>query len=78
MATCDPWFARSWPAPADPAAALRLAERFAALGGAEAALAAQPGGGAMLAALGGGSPYLSDLLLREHAATLAMAAAGPA
>ncbi len=57
---------------------MRLAERFAALGEREAALAAQPSGAAMLAALGGGSPFLSDLLLREHAATLAMADAGPA
>ena len=32
----------------------------------------------MLAALGGGSPYLSDLLLREHAAALAIASDGPA
>ncbi len=77
MATSIPWLDRSWPAPADPAAALRLIERFAALGAPEAALAAQPGGGAMLAALGGGSPYLSDLLLREHAAALALADAGP-
>jgi len=78
MAIYDPWFACSWPAPADPAAALRLAERFAALGEQEAALAAQPAAAAMLAALGGGSPYLSDLLLREHVATLALAEHGPA
>ncbi len=49
-----------------------------ALGEPEAALAAQPRGGAMLAALGGGSPYLSDLLLREHVAALAIAEDGPA
>ena len=78
MATFDPWFARSWPAAADPGPALRLAERFAALGQQEAALATQPGAAAMLAAIGGGSPYLSDLLLREHDAVLMMAEAGPA
>ena len=78
MATFVPWLPASWPAPADPAAALRLTERFAALGAAEAALAAGPSGGAMLAALGGGSPYLSDLLLREHTTALAVASAGPA
>jgi len=54
-----------------------LAERFAALGEAEAALAAESGGCAMIAALGGGSPYLSDLMLREHAAALAVAQDGP-
>ena len=78
MATYDPWLARSWPAPADPAAGLRLAERFTALGEPEAALAAHSGGGAMLAAIGGGSPYLSDLLLREHAFALRMTEAGAA
>ncbi len=78
MAIYDPWFARSWPAAADPGPALRLTERFAALGPAEAALAAHPNGRAMLAAIGGGSPYLSDLLLREHGAMLRMAEDGPA
>ncbi len=78
MAISDLWLPRSWPAPADPAAALRLAERFAALGEPEAALAAQPGDSAMLAALGGGSPYLSDLLLREHALAVAIVEDGPA
>ena len=56
---------RSWPHPGDPAAAERLTERYAALGGPQAALAASPDGAAALAALGGGSPYLSDLLLRD-------------
>jgi len=77
MATSISWLDRSWPAPADPAAALRLVERFSGLGDGEAALAAQPGGHAMLAALGGGSPFLSDLLLREHAAALSAAHDGP-
>lgn len=68
---------RPWPAPADPAAAQRLHERFAATGPEEAAFAATPDGEALLAAIGGGSPFLSDLAVREHAALLQMAAAGP-
>ncbi len=60
-----PLHAATWPAPADPAAAARLAERFAALGAAEARLAGNPAFAAMLQALGGNSPYLSDLALRE-------------
>ena len=55
-----------WPDPADPAAAQRLADRFAALGPDYAAFVAQHG--AALAALGGNSPFLSDLTLREPAA----------
>ena len=55
-----------WPDPADPAAALRLVDRFAALGPDYAAFAAQHS--AALAALGGNSPFLSDLALREPAA----------
>ena len=58
-----------WPDAADPDAAGRLAERFAALGPAERRLTGDAGFAAMLAALGGNSPYLSDLALRE-AATL--------
>ncbi len=68
---------QAWPAPADPDAAARLLERFAALGEAEAALAADGAGRAMLAALGGGSPFLSDLALREHRVVVQVAAAGP-
>ncbi len=49
MATSISWLDRSWPAPADPAAALRLVERFSGLGDGEAALAARPGGPAALA-----------------------------
>ncbi len=57
-----------WPLPADPGAATRLMERFAALGPSEAAFAAaEPD---LLAALGGGSPYLADLALREPAALM--------
>ena len=67
----------NWPQPADPGAAQRLAERFAAIGAAEAALAETPEGAAMLAAIGGGSPFLADLAIREHACVLDIAARGP-
>ncbi len=66
-----------WPAAADPAAAERLIERFAAQSPAAAALAGTPGGAAMLRAVGGGSPFLSDLAVREHACAVAFAASGP-
>ena len=57
----------TWPAPADPeAAAFRLLERFADCGAPEHAMAADPAARRMLDALGGGSPYLADLLVREH------------
>ena len=72
-----PWLRRSWPRAADPAAAERLIERYAALGDRQAALAATAEGAEALAALGGGSPYLSDLLLREAEALLQVAAHGP-
>ena len=66
-----------WPSPADPAAADRLVERFRDLGTEHAALAATPGGAALLAAIGGGSPFLSDLALREHTTVLGFATHGP-
>jgi glutamate-ammonia-ligase adenylyltransferase len=66
-----------WPDPFDPAAAGRLAERFAALGPAEARLAGQPAAGAMLRCLGGNSPYLADLALREAPALCALVRSGP-
>jgi len=69
---------RSWPHPGDPAAADRLTERYAALGPRQAALAASADGAAALAALGGGSPYLSDLLLREAEVLPLVLEAGPA
>ncbi len=77
MADPAPWLRRSWPRAADPAAAERLIERYAALGSAQAALAATPEGAEALAALGGGSPYLSDLLVREAGMLLQVAAHGP-
>ena len=67
----------SWPTPADPAAAARLVERFADQSPEAAALAGTPGGLAMLGAVGGGSPYLSDLAVREHGVVAALAATGP-
>ena len=66
-----------WPAPADPAAAERLVERFAALDEAEALLADDPAGGAMLRCLGGNSPYLADLAVREAAALCGIMQSGP-
>jgi glutamate-ammonia-ligase adenylyltransferase len=61
----------SWPKPADPAAAGRLAERFAALGGAQADFADSADGKNLLAALGGNAPYLADLAVAESEALIA-------
>ena len=66
----------TWPRAADPAAAERLAERFAAQGAEAAALAGTRAGGAMLRAIGGGSPYLSDLAVREHGCAVSVMAHG--
>jgi glutamate-ammonia-ligase adenylyltransferase len=66
-----------WPLPADPDAAARLAERFAAIGPAEAKLLRRPGFAAMLAAIGGNSPFLSDLAIREAECLRRMVSAGP-
>ncbi len=66
----------TWPAPAEPAAGERLRERFAERSEAAAAFAGTPSGLAMLAAVGGGSPFLSDLAVREHATVLRFAADG--
>ncbi len=66
-----------WPAPADPAAAARLQERYAAQGPLDHAFAHGPGA-PMLAAIGGGSPFLSDLAIRERATTRAVLEQGPA
>ena len=54
------------PQPADPAAAQRLRERFAALGAEWAAFAERQA--ELLEAIGGNSPYLADLALREPGA----------
>ncbi|MDE2334442.1 MAG: bifunctional [glutamine synthetase] adenylyltransferase/[glutamine synthetase]-adenylyl-L-tyrosine phosphorylase [Rhodospirillales bacterium] len=67
----------AWPRPADPAAADRLLERFAALGAGPGRLVLKPAPRAMLAALGGGSPYLADLALREPDIVLGFARQGP-
>jgi glutamate-ammonia-ligase adenylyltransferase len=66
-----------WPEAADTEAAARLTERFADLGEAEQALATSDCGRRMLDALGGGSPYLSDLLVREHATAMIYWRDGP-
>jgi glutamate-ammonia-ligase adenylyltransferase len=65
------------PRPFDAAAAAIAAERFAEVGAAERAFAASATGAALLAALGGHSPYLADLAVRESAAMLLLAEAGP-
>jgi glutamate-ammonia-ligase adenylyltransferase len=67
----------SWPAPYDAAAAARLVERFAALGPAEARLAARPDAVTVLKAIGGNSPFLSDLVLREASSLRALLTRGP-
>ena len=67
----------SWPGPADADAASRLLERFEEAGSDEKALAGSQAGRAMLEALGGGSPFLSDLLLREHATAVQIMREGP-
>ena len=69
--------AASLPAPADPAAAARLAESFAAKGRAEARFARGDEGRAVLAALGGNAPYLADLALREPACLIGILRDGP-
>ncbi len=67
----------SWPQPHDTGAAERLIERFAALGRAEARLAARPPVIALLRSLGGNSPYLADLAVRESASLRALITNGP-
>jgi glutamate-ammonia-ligase adenylyltransferase len=79
----------SWPAPADPEAAKRFLERFAAAAapfGPHGDSAPTPipvagplaGPMAMLRAVGGNSGYLSDLALREPETLLRVARDGPA
>ncbi len=65
-----------WPAPADAGAAQRLAERFGAIGPAHARLAAGRAA-PLLRAIGGNSPYLADLVLREHVAFRLLLQRGP-
>jgi glutamate-ammonia-ligase adenylyltransferase len=56
---------KSWPRPADAAAAARLRAAYAATGPAARRFAASPEGAALLDCLGGNAPYLADLALRE-------------
>jgi glutamate-ammonia-ligase adenylyltransferase len=67
----------SWPRPADPGAAERLAERFAELGRTEARLARSHEIAGLLACLGGNSPFLADLALREADSLRDIVARGP-
>jgi glutamate-ammonia-ligase adenylyltransferase len=66
-----------WPPPADPAAAARLHEAFAACGKPAAKFAATAGGTNLLAALGGNAPFLGDLAVKEPDCVLAVMRAGP-
>ncbi len=66
-----------WPGPADPDAAARLLDRFAALGAPERQLCARPEAAAMLRCLGGNSPFLSDLALRRPGCLRLLARRGP-
>ena len=66
-----------WPLSADPAAGLRLLERFAELGRVEQRLTSQPGFAGMLQCLGGNAPYLADLAIREAASLRLLAMQGP-
>ncbi len=67
----------AWPEPHDSGAADRLIERFAALGRAEARLAARADASALLRCLGGNSDHLADLALRESASLRAIVYDGP-
>ena len=66
-----------FPAPADPAAAARLREDFAALGAAQRRFAATPTGRAALDCLGGNAPYQADLACRESDCLMQTLSAGP-
>ncbi len=65
------------PRPANPEAARRLREDFAALGEAERSFAQSASGTALLDCLGGNAPYLAELACLEPACLLAVAAQGP-
>jgi glutamate-ammonia-ligase adenylyltransferase len=67
----------TWPEAADNVAAARLIDSFAALGKAQARLAATTQGGRILAAFGGNTPYLADLALAESATLLEVLKSGP-
>jgi glutamate-ammonia-ligase adenylyltransferase len=67
----------TFPAPADPEAAARLREDFAAIGAPERNFAASASGAAVLNCLGGNAPYLAELACRESASLMATLAAGP-
>ncbi|HJS86800.1 MAG TPA: bifunctional [glutamine synthetase] adenylyltransferase/[glutamine synthetase]-adenylyl-L-tyrosine phosphorylase [Acetobacteraceae bacterium] len=67
----------TWPKPYDAASAERLIERIGEIGPEMAALAARPDVAALLRSLGGGSPFLSDLAVREAGALAELVSAGP-
>jgi len=65
------------PRSADPGAAHRLRDDFAALGPAERRFAKTPQGEKLLDCLGGNAPYLAELACRESASLLSTMANGP-
>ncbi len=67
----------AWPRIGDAAAAGRLVERFADLGGAAADFATSPAGAELLRSIGSHSPYLSDLAVREHIELVRIVETGP-
>jgi glutamate-ammonia-ligase adenylyltransferase len=69
--------AANFPRPSNDAAAARLIEDFAALGGPEQKFAASAQGAALLAALGGNAPHLTELALRDSESLLACMKTGP-
>ncbi|MGI4746726.1 MAG: hypothetical protein ACRYFY_11895, partial [Janthinobacterium lividum] len=61
-----------WPRPADPATAAALAQDLAACPDMQA-----PAAAALIACLGGNSPFLSDLVRREHEVFTQLLVHGP-
>ena len=66
-----------FPSPADPAAAARLHEDFAALGPAQRRFALSPAGREVLNCLGGNAPYLADMACRESDCLIRTLKSGP-
>lgn len=70
----------TWPSPADPSAAVSLAEDLAgaAAGTLPEAAISSPEAAGLIACLGGNSPYLSDLARRERDVLAQLSRQGPA
>jgi glutamate-ammonia-ligase adenylyltransferase len=67
----------AWPVAGDPAAAMRLTERFVQLGAAERRFANTAEGAAVLTAIGGNAPYLADLALAAPGTLIGAMTDGP-